>query len=84
MEPGKPEGLDEAIDSAYNTLFDKYSNPENNGDNLVKNVLKDMESMGLDVNDQYVTDYANYIVQKADYAFLISLFESGGEGIKAM
>ena len=84
VEPGKPEGLDEAIDSAYNTLFDKYSNPENNGDNLVKNVLKDMESMGLDVNDQYVTDYANYIVQKADNAFLISLFESGGEGNKAM
>ena len=80
VEPGKPEGIDESLQNAWDTLFDKLSGNDNPNINTKENVLKEMEALGINTGDKYVQDYAQYMVSKADNAFLIHIFETKGEG----
>ena len=78
-EPGKPEGLDEATQQVWDKVFDLFSSDEGHKYNNTQNVLMELENAGVDPNSQYAKDYANYLVSKANNAFLIQVFETRGE-----
>ena len=75
--PGMPEGLDEELQSFWDEQFPGLSG-ENNGANTKGYVLKKMNEAGIDTDNSYVQDYAQYIVTKADNAFLNQVFETRG------
>ena len=75
--PGMPEGLDEELQSFWDEQFPGLSG-ENNGANTKDYVLEKMNEAGIDTDNSYVQDYAQYIVTKADNAFLNQVFETRG------
>ena len=78
-EPGKPEGLDKATQAVWDKVFDLFSSAGGNQYNTTDNVLMELEAAGVDPKSDYAKEYAKYLVDKADNAFLIQVFETRGE-----
>ena len=74
-EPGKPEGLDEKTQAAFDE-FAKMA-AEDPQSSTVEKAKTYLAKQGLNVSDEYIEEYAEYMMSSADLKQVIANYNSG-------